>query len=247
MPTDTRTPVAPLRRRVTLRAAIAGFAAAAVVHLALHLAGADALVLRVSQATLMPALALWAFAPLPDAAVAHRLPPRVAVPLGVALACSWAGDIAPGILPDEAGFLAMVGAFFVAQLAWLVALWPWRRRSLAVGRTWPFTLAYAAAAVGVLVLTASGAGALLAAIAPYAAALAATALLATALDWRGTLGGLLFMASDAMIAIFTFAPLLDPGEPTRALAIMATYCGAQALLVWGVRCEVARRGPPQTG
>lgn len=239
MPTLAPAP-APTRVVTVARVAAGVFIAVAVAHLALRIAGADDVTIRVSQGLLMPALALWALSPLSRPGGLSR---RVAVPLTIALACSWIGDLAPGFLAGDAGFLAMVGAFFVAQLAWIVTLWPWRRSSVAVGRRRPLLLAYAAAAVVVLALSAPGAGVLLAAIVPYAAVLAVTAVLATALGWRGCVGGLLFMASDAMIAVFSFAPVLDPGTLARGLAVMSTYCAAQGLLVAGVRRAEARRSP----
>lgn len=223
----------PARRRRPLAAAGATlFIAAAVVQLALRLANADELTLRVSQALLMPALAVWALAPRPRTAARS---PRVGVPIALAIAGSWAGDLAPGFFGGDTGFLVMVGAFFVAQLAWITTLWPWRRSSIAVGPRRPLLLAYAAAALTVLILCAPGAGPLLAAIVPYAVVLASTAVLATGLGLVGAVGGLLFMVSDAMIAIFSFTPTLDPGVPWRGLAVMATYSAAQGLLVLAVR------------
>ena len=92
--------------------------------------------------------------------------------------------------------------------------------------------------VAILALTAPGAGALVWAIVPYAAVLCVTGVLATGLGWRGAIGGLLFIASDAMIAVFSFAPLLHPGDLVRGLLVMSTYCAAQAMLVWAVRERV---------
>lgn len=244
--TDARGPKSRDRRVPRSRIAVVGatlFIAVSLIHLVIVAFGAWPEVRRVTQGALTPVLALWAFAPLP---AAGRIPRRLGVPLALALAFSAAGDIAPGFLAGDAGFLSMTGAFFVAQLAWIAVLLPWRRHSIARPGAWPLVLAYGAIAIAVMILVAPGAGWLVLAIVPYAAALATTGVLATALGPAGTIGGLLFIVSDAMIAIFSFAPLLDPGEPVHSLAIMSTYCAAQGVLVLALRSTLVAKSPSPT-
>ncbi|WP_203568020.1 lysoplasmalogenase [Aestuariimicrobium ganziense] len=221
------------------------FVVASIIHLGMLVAGAEGSTARVSQGSLMLTLAIWALAPLPQGrGLAPRpFPAWFALGMAAAIGFSWLGDVGPAFAPDGTGFLTMVGFFFLAQVAWIATLFPWRRHSILTGSRRPLVLVYLVAAGTVLALTASGAGSLVWAVVPYAVVLAATGVLATGLGWRGTLGGLLFIVSDALIAIYTFRPSTDPGEPTRALVIMATYCLAQGLLVWGVRLalQVGRR------
>lgn len=225
------------RRPVSFAAiAAACFGVVSLAHLVIVGLGLGDPVQRVSQALLMPTLLAWALAPLPGAGT---LPARISGPIALALLCSFAGDLAPGFLEGDAGFLGMVGAFFLAQVAWVVALWPWRADSILRPGARPLVLAYAGLAAAVLALTAQGAGPLIWAIVPYAAVVSLTGVLATGLGWRGTIGGLLFIASDAMIAVFSFAPLLRPSDVVRGLVVMSTYCAAQGLLVWAVRERVA--------
>jgi len=189
-----------------------------VVHLGAQLAHAD-LLGEVTQVMLMPLLAwaLWAATTRPH----NRLVCLVLVALGF----SWLGDTVPRFVPDDPGFLAMVGFFLVAQVLYIAAFWPLRnasilRRPALVG---PYVLV-----IVVLVwLCADGAGALLAPVVVYGVALATMAVLSTVLGRLGGLGGAIFLLSDSLIAIGAFTDIDIPG---RGFWVMLTYVVGQALL-----------------
>ncbi|WP_394215225.1 lysoplasmalogenase [Brachybacterium vulturis] len=204
---------------------------AALVHLAAQLVGNMPLA-GLTQVLLMPLLAaaLWTGTTAP-----RPLMVRLAL---VALGFSWLGDVIPRFVGGDPGFLGMLGSFLVAQLLFALAFWPRRGRS--VLRSPLKVLPYLAAAASIIVLCAPGAGSLLPAVSVYAAAICAMAVLATGLGPRGSLGGALFVLSDALIALKAFGVLT---LPAHEMWVMATYITAQVLLILAVRSE-ARRGPP---
>ncbi|MGP7961097.1 lysoplasmalogenase family protein [Sanguibacter sp. A247] len=176
----------------------------------------------ITQVLLMPLVAAWLWSrttPGPRS--------RLTVLVLLALGFSWLGDAVPRVLSGDVGFLAMIGFFLVAQVIYSAAFWPSRRAS-AWGRA-PWTLVlYGAVLVGVVVLCAKEAGALLPAVAVYAAVLATASVLAWGLGPVAGVGGIIFLASDAMIALGAFAPSFDP--PQRGFLVMLTYVAAQVLL-----------------
>lgn len=195
--------------------------AVTVVHLAAQWTDASGLA-AITQVLLMPLVAAWLWTrttPGPRS----RLTALVLVALGF----SWLGDAVPRLLEGDAGFLAMIGFFLVAQVIYSVAFWPQRGAS-AWGRA-PWTLGiYGAVLVGVVVLCAQEAGPLLPAVVVYAAVLATTSVLAWGLGPVAGVGGVIFLVSDAMIALGAFAPTFDP--PQRGFLVMLTYVAAQVLL-----------------
>lgn len=180
----------------------------------------------ITQILLMPALAavLWKATTAPRG--------RLLTLVLWALAFSWLGDTAPRFVPDGASFLAMVGAFLIAQLLYAVAFWPYRSRSLLVRPL--LVLPYAVAGVLIVVLCAAQAGPLLPAIAVYAAAIMAMAVLATGLGRLAGLGGAVFVLSDSLIALDAFDVLT---LPAHGFWVMSTYMLAQLLLVAAVRAR----------
>lgn len=198
------------------------------VHLGAQLAGAD-VVARGTQWFLMPALALVLWCS--TAAPRTRLERLVLV----ALACSWVGDTLPSLFDGDAAFLAMVGGFLVAQVVYAVAFWPHRRSSV-LHR--PGALAaYAASAVVLVGLCLPGApGVLAVAVVVYASCLGTMAVLATGVHRLAAIGGVVFLVSDAMIALGAFTAWFAP--PASGFWVMLTYVAGQALLVAGV---LARR------
>lgn len=213
------------------------------VHLGAQLLGAGTLA-ALTQMMLMPALAgaLWTGTASPRG----RL---VVLALG-ALGLSWVGDTVPRLLPEDISFVAMLGAFLLAQLLYAVAFWPMRRRSVLAR---PLRLIpYAAVAVLTCVLCAPQAGLLLPAIIVYATAIMMMAVLATGLGVRAGLGGAIFVVSDSLIALDAFGVLT---LPVQGFWVMSTYLLAQLLLVLSVRRTAmnprqewssGRRGPGQT-
>jgi uncharacterized membrane protein YhhN len=120
--------------------------------------------------------------------------------------------------------IVLLGMFLLAAVAFLAALWPSRRSSLAWG--WA-ALGYAlVGAIGGGVI-ATGAGALAVPVLLYALLIAAVAAFA-AIDTAGMLGGLLLLASVLVLGIGLF--LIEIPDALRAFAVLLTYVGGQALL-----------------
>src|SRR5699024_4552135 len=102
---------------------------------------------------------------------------RLVVLVLIALGFSWAGDTLPRFFTGDAGFLAMVAGFLVAQAFYIAAFTPYWRRSYLKR---PVMLApYAVALTILIILCYEDAGALLAPVVVYGVALATMAVLAT--------------------------------------------------------------------
>lgn len=168
-----------------------------------------------------------------DAAADRGLPRRVIL---AGLAASLCGDVA---LMFPGGFIAGLLSFLLAHLAYL---WAFTRVRRLAAVAWPFA-AYALVAGAILAGLWPGVPApLRAPVLAYVVCLAAMAAQAAVL-WRGglprggrlALGGALFVASDALLAINKFsAPL-----PLSSLWILASYWSAQWL--------IAASLPPERG
>ena len=203
--------------------ALAALAVLTTTHLAAHLLGADTWA-AVTQWTLMPLLAL-ALARATRGTHRSRL---VRLTL-LALALSWLGDAAPD-LAGESAFLVMVGFFLLAQVAYVVAFWPSRTRSVL---TRPARAApYALALVGLLVLCAPGTGALLVPTVVYGTCLTLMAALSTGVHRLAGVGGAVFLVSDSLIALGELVPGFS--LPGWGFWVMATYVAGQCLLAAGV-------------
>lgn len=217
-----------------VRHAVVGIGAAvALVHLGAQLSGGRDLA-AVTQVMLVPCLASW---------LALRTAPgprgRLVRLFLLALGFSWLGDTAPRFLDGDAGFLAMVGFFLVAQVVYALALWPLRARSAPAHAPWTLAV-YGGALVVVLALCAREAGPLLPAVLVYAAALVTTSALAWGLGAAAGIGGVIFLVSDAMIALGAFAPNVT--IPQRGFLVMLTYVAAQVILAHAAsRHEASRR------
>ena len=79
---------------------------------------------------------------------------------------------------------------------------------------------------------APGAGALLVPALAYGVAHGTMAVLAAGVNRLVSIGGALFLLSDAMIALGAFADWFTP--PAEGFWVMATYIAAQVLIVLGV-------------
>lgn len=201
------------------------FAAVTLVHLFAQVIAPGGTLADLTQVLLMPALA-WVLM------TSTRAPrsPFVRLVL-LALGLSWLGDTLPRFAGDgDLAFALMLGAFLLAQLAYVAAFLPLRERSIA--RTRPILLLpYALALVLLIALTATGAGAALPAVILYGLVIVAMAILATGLDLVATIGAALFLLSDALIALHAFADLALPGH---GFWVMLTYCLGQGLIVVAV-------------
>lgn len=230
-----------MNRRTALRAI--PFAVIALAHLVAQAVGAD-LVADLTQLFAMPALLLVLLAPHPDP---NGDWPHVRRWATIALVLSWVGDSLPRILPEGVAFIGMLVPFLLAQLAWLVAMLPRRRQSIWFAQRWRLGL-YGVLLIGVLALVMPGTGPLLGAlVVVYAVAIMLMATAATGWGALGTTGGLLFVVSDALIAVRTFRAELLPDSPWFGVLIMATYFAAQLLLVLGAREWQRRARTPVTG
>lgn len=156
------------------------------------------------------------------------------------LVLSLLGDIA--LLWPKEGFLPGLVAFLLAHLCYIAAFC---RPLRLAARPWPFVV-YGLVAIGILAWLWSGVAAgLRAPVIAYVACLASMA--AQSAGWwlaaRGTpaaplarsaaIGGALFLASDALLAINKFALPL----PFASLWILATYWAAQ----WAIASSLAPR------
>lgn len=217
-----------------MRIAFGILVAVSCVHLAGQLTG-SVLVADATQVLLMPAVAGVLLA-------GNRAPRMRLVRLVlVALLFSWLGDSAPRITAGDTSFLLMVGLFLIAQVVYVAALWPYRHTSLL--RRPAALVPYGAAGIVIVVLCAPQAGALLPAVAVYAAAIVAMAVLATGLGRLAGTGAVVFVASDALIALDAFGVMTLPGQ---GFWVMSSYITAQTLLIMAVRRR-ARQGPTEQG
>src|SRR5690625_1570996 len=123
----------------------------------------------------------------------------------VALLFTWLGDSVPRFTTGDTSFLLMVGFFLSAQLVYVVALWPYRHASLL--RRPAALVPYGAFGILIVVLCAPQTGALLPAVAVYAAVIVAMAVLATGLGRLAGTGAELVAAPDALIAPHAAAPV----------------------------------------
>lgn len=165
-------------------------------------------VVRVTQELLMPLLLL-------DFLATPRRPRRSAWVV-LALVFCFLGDTLPAWVDASQAFLAMVGAFAIAQACFSIALWPARRRVRA-----RVVVGYAAAYLALLVICLPGLDAMLVPVIGYGLLLATTGVLASGRSLVAGLGGALFFFSDALIAVRTFSDLA-PGRP-GAWLVMVTY------------------------
>ncbi|MGW5238508.1 lysoplasmalogenase [Monashia sp. NPDC004114] len=210
--------------------AFGALALVTVVHLATQLGDVTGPLAEVTQDLLMPLLAL---------ALALAVPtPRGRLVNGtlVALGFSFLGDAAPDLAPDDSSFLVMVGFFLVAQVAYVVTFWPLRRESVA-GRSWLYVVPYAVAFVALVVACRAGAGSLFVPVVVYGLALSSMAVLSTGVSTLAGVGGAVFMASDALIALGEFTGL---DLPQHAFWVMLTYVVGQTLIVRGVMTRRTR-------
>ena len=202
--------------------ALAALVVVTLVHLASQAVAPGGVLADLTQVLLMPVLAwlLWTTTPDPKSQLA-----RLAL---AALGLSWLGDTLPRFFDDgsDAGFWAMVVPFLLAQIAYAAAFLPFVDRSIA--RTRPVLVApYVVAMIAVLVFTAPRTGAIWPVLV-YGAAIVTMAVLATGLDRVATVGAVVFLVSDGLIALRTFA-LVE--LPLHSVLVMLTYVIAQFLLV----------------
>jgi uncharacterized membrane protein YhhN len=95
-----------------------------------------------------------------------------------------------------------------------------------------------AALIALMVLCAPTAGVLVVPMAFYGLCLTAMAVLATGIDRAAAIGAVLFVISDALIALREFVDSF--ALPASGFWVMGTYIAAQGLLVLGVLTRISR-------
>ncbi|GAA6525582.1 lysoplasmalogenase [Intrasporangium sp. DVR] len=207
-----------------MRPPLVALAAVGAVHLGAQLVDPGGLAVAVTQALLMPSLA-WVLV-----SGAPSLRPRLVRLTRVALAFSWLGDTLPRFAGEDVRFLVMIGCFLLAQVTYTIAFFPHWRASI-VRRRPILLLPYAAGLARVVSASHARAGSLLVPLIFYGLALGTMAVLATGLGWVAGIGGALFVLSDSLIALRTFA---DVGLPAHDFWVMLSYVAGQTLLVLAV-------------
>lgn len=191
-----------------------------------------------TKLTLMPLLAvavawqLWGR----GSHVRRGSPPAVVILLMAALLFSWLGDGAGTFFPFAPELPIMLFCFGIAHLCYIWLFW----HHAAVRRLSWWALGFAAWWVLLAVVLVPLAGGLVVALMVYGVVLGGTATLATRCNAVVVWGGLLFLASDTILAFRIFAPELLPGWSSPA--VMFTYTAGQGLIAAGVL--LAMRGKP---
>jgi uncharacterized membrane protein YhhN len=166
---------------------------------------------------LMPLLALWLFT---------RNGPRLMI---AGLLFSAAGDV---LLSFDGLFVFGMAGFAAAHICYVTYF----LRSGALGRLkrqWWIPAAYIAVWARLIVWLWPGLGALQIPVAVYSLLLFSTGATAATYSWRTGLGGMLFVASDSLIAIRLAAEGTYDKLPLASVWVMVTYLAAQYLLASG--------------
>ncbi|MDM7989495.1 lysoplasmalogenase [Arthrobacter sp. zg-Y877] len=202
------------------------FIAASAVHIAARAVDAPDIA-EPTKLTLMPLLAvaaLWGGRGLVRAA-GGVLP---GVLLMAALFFSWIGDGAGTFFPSAPELPVMLGSFGLAHICyiWLLA------RYGGAGRLPRWALVFPLWWVLMLVVLWPALGGLAPAVAAYGIVLAGTAATAARCRPMVAAGGLLFLASDTVLAGRIFLPEQMPDWSNPL--VMLTYCAGQGLIVAGL-------------
>lgn len=197
---------------------------------------ADAITL--TKPLLMPLLLAWLVT------LAGRNWPVPLRWLAAGIVFAWIGDLALMGEGDTA-FHVGIAAFLVMQVCYLVAFL--RVPGPGLVRAWKIALLpYVLIWIGINVVISAGVGDMRIPVLVYSAvalAMAVAALdlvlrLPQRLAWRTAGGALLFVVSDALIAMTAFGPLTESAG--WSAVVMATYIAAQGLIVTGFAHGVQR-------
>jgi uncharacterized membrane protein YhhN len=188
--------------------------------------------IQLTKPLLMPLLLAWLIA------MAGRWWPSPLRWLGIGLVFAWAGDMF--LMGDaDAAFQLGLGAFLVMQVCYIVAYQ--RVPGPGLVRAWPIALIpYALIWIVLVALVWSGAGQMRIPVLVYSAVIVTMAVAALdlvlrlpqPLAWRVAAGALVFVLSDALIALTAFGPLTE--SVRTSAAVMLTYTVAQGLIVTGL-------------
>lgn len=209
------------------------FAAVSAVHIGARAVGAP----EIAEPTKLMLMPLLAAAALWGGRGFLRGTPALLLP--AALLFSWLGDGAGAFFPFAPELPVMLGSFGLAHLCYIWLL----TRYAAAGPFPRWTPVFAAWWVLMLLVLWPALGSLTAAVAAYGIVLAGTAAAAARCAPAVAVGGVLFLASDTVLALRIFLPDAMP-DWTNPL-VMLTYCAGQGLIVAGVlRTRAVRRPAP---
>jgi uncharacterized membrane protein YhhN len=202
------------------------YAAVAVLHLAGLFLGAEWLATP-TKGLLMPALLLALLISLP----ARR--GATALWAGAGIVLSWAGDLLLST-PGQAGFIAGLGSFMLAHIAYLVLfLRPLRtKRMPAIG------FAYGVWWAALVILLAPHLGALLIPVAVYGLVLGVSTAAALGTSRVIAFGALLLLFSDTLLAFRLFWPGFALWQ--LDFLIMLVYAAGQGLIAMGAVRHASR-------
>lgn len=220
------------------------FAAVSAVHVAARAVGASEIA-EPTKLLLMPLLAAAAVwggrggqrRGLRQGELRGQRRAQPAALLLAALLFSWLGDGAGTFFPFAPELPVMLGSFGLAHICYIWLL----SRYAAAGPFPRWALGFAAWWVLMLLVLWPTLGGLTAAVAAYGVVLAGTAATAARCSPTIAVGGVLFLASDTILALRIFRPDAMP-DWTNPL-VMLTYCAGQGLIVAGVLRSAAMRGP----
>lgn len=207
---------------------LGAYAADAVVHL-LALGWDVGWLAVVTKLALVPLLLAWVV-------VVGRPAPRLLV-LGLALA--WVGDVVLE-LPGDAAFVVGILFFLAMQVCYISGFLGMGAAEVVLRRRPWIVVAYAIVWITLCLWLAAGLGALRWPVVFYSVVLATMAALAAGVSPRVALGGLLFLVSDALIAV----RVAEHDFAGRSVVVMATYVVAQYLIAdgWLRRTALVRVG-----
>ncbi len=153
----------------------------------------------------------------------------------VALIFAWLGDCL--------GFSALLKIIFFlgTQIAYCVAFWPMRSRSL-LARRGPL-IGYALLMIAVVIFVATRSQALALPVIIYGLLLSLMVALASGVGRLATAGAVLFLISDLILGYDFFLSSTD--SPLLGALVMGTYLAAQLLIVLGVVRHAAIEQPPE--
>ena len=146
-------------------------------------------------------------------------------------------------LGDCLGFSVLLKIiFFVGtQIAYCVAFWPLRNRSLLAHRT-PLVI-YVVVMTAVVIFVATRAQALVVPVIIYGLLLSLMVALASGVSRLTAAGAVLFLISDLILGYEFFLSTAD--SPLLGALVMGTYLPAQLLIVLGVVRHAAIEQPPE--
>ncbi|GAA3864731.1 lysoplasmalogenase [Leifsonia kafniensis] len=213
----------PLRRLVPF----SPYVIFSILHLLGQLAGSETLT-QTTKPLLILSLAaalIWS--------VGARLTAPVIVAL-IALLLSWVGDVAL-MISGSLWFVVGLGAFLLAHVAYIVLF----LRHLGRGKLPRAALLYLVWLALLVVFLVPYLGPMLVPALLYAVVITTMAIVATRCGPIVTLGALLFLLSDSMLAVNKFVP--DVVLPQSGFLVMITYIAAQGLIIVGVVAFVRAR------